>query len=379
MNSEPTRRSFLSNSTSTVAVTLAASQLAGSASSPLFAQAESNKSEPKRLVVGMMGLSRGKELTADLLKMPNVVIKYACDTDSSRAAAGAKLIAEAGGDAKPIQDFRTMLDDKELDAFFCAAPNHWHGPAAILGCKALKHVYVEKPACHNPQEGEWMVAAAEKFGRCVQVGTQRRSSTGFQEAIAKLNEGAIGKVYLARAFFQRLRGSIGTKSDATPPATLDYDLWQGPAPKKAFRENVVPYNWHWFWHWGNGELGNNGVHSLDICRWGLGVDYPIKTSSSGGRYMYQDDQETPDTQVASWEFEGGKQITYQGLSRTQHLPGPFVSFYGSEGYLEIDAEGGYTIYDVGNKKISETKKSGWGQADHLSNFLEAVRANDPPS
>ena len=163
-----------------------------------------------------MGLSRGKDLAGDLLKIPGVVIKYACDADSSRAASGAKFIADAGGKAEAIQDFRRMLDDKEVDAIFCAAPNHWHGPATILSCKAGKHVYVEKPACHNPQEGEWMVRAATQNKRCVQVGNQRRSSPGYQAAIAKVHEGAIGKVYLARAFFQRMRGSIGVKTDSPP-------------------------------------------------------------------------------------------------------------------------------------------------------------------
>jgi predicted dehydrogenase len=184
-------------------------------------------------------------------------------------------------------------------------------------------------------------------------------------------------VYLARSFFQRLRGSIGSKTDMAPPATLDYELWQGPAPRRPYRDNVVHYNWHWFWHWGNGELGNNGVHGLDVCRWGLQVDYPIRTVSSGGRYCYQDDQETPDTQNVAWQFEGGKEISYQGLSCTQHLPGPFVSFYGSEGYLEIDGDGGYKIFDAANKEVASAPKTGWGQADHIRNFIDAVRANDP--
>jgi len=137
------------------------------------------------------------------------------------------------------------------------------------------------------------------------------------------------------------------------------------------------YNWHWFWHWGNGELGNNGVHALDICRWGLKVGYPVRTTSSGGRFCYKDDQETPDTQTAAWVFEGGKQITYQGLSCTQHPPGPFVSFYGSEGSIEINQDGGFQVYDTKNKLVEESSNSGWGQAQHIANFIEAARKNDP--
>ena len=332
--------------------------------------------ESKRVVVGIMGCSRGRDLLKDLMTIPNVVVKYVCDTDSTRVAGAAKQAGDSGVRVEAVQDFRKILDDKEVDALFCAAPNHWHGPATILGCKAGKHVYVEKPASHNPQEGEWMVAAAEKYNRCVQVGTQRRSSSGYQQAVAKLKEGKIGKVYLSRCFFNRLRGSIGTVQASEPPDTLNYDLWQGPAPKRPYRSNVVHYNWHWFWHWGNGELGNNGVHGLDICRWGLGVDYPIRTISSGGRYCYQDDQETPDTHQVSWEFEGGKQITYQGVSCSQHPPGPFVSFYGTDGYLEIDIEGVYTIYDPKNKVLEQGGKSGGGQLEHITNFIDAVRAND---
>jgi len=370
--SSPTRRRFFA----TTSTALAAAQLSAATSKSLFAQDEQTAA-PERIVVGIMGLSRGLDLAKDLVKMPNVVVKYACDADSKRAASGAKRITEEGGSPKAIQDFREMLDDKEVDAFFCAAPNHWHGPAAILGTRAGKHVYVEKPACHNPQEGEWMVAAAEKYKKCVQVGNQRRSSPGFQAAIQRVHSGTIGDVYLARSFFNRMRGPIGTKTDSTPPDSLDYDLWQGPAPRREFRENVLHYNWHWFWHWGNGELGNNGVHALDICRWGLKVGYPVRTTSSGGRFCYKDDQETPDTQTAAWVFEGGKQITYQGLSCTQHPPGPFVSFYGSEGSIEINQDGGFQVYDTKNKLVEESSKSGWGQSQHIANFIEAARKNDP--
>ena len=332
---------------------------------------------PQRTVVGIMGFSRGRDLAEELLKIPGVEIKTICETDRLRGESGVRRIAEAGGKARWDVDIRSMLDDKEIDAFFCAAPNHWHGPAAILGCNAGKHVYVEKPACHNPQEGEWMVQAAQRSGKCVQVGNQRRSSIGCRNAIAKLHQGAIGKVYLARAFFQRMRGPIGTEVDSAPPEHLDYELWQGPASRRAFRKNVVHYNWHWFWHWGNGELGNNGVHPLDLCRWGLQVEYPTRTVSSGGRYRYSDDQETPDTQQVAWEFEGGKQIHYEGLSTTKRPNGPFVSFVGYDGSLELDADGGYQIFDADNKLVESSPKTDWGQRDHVHNFIEAVRSNDP--
>jgi predicted dehydrogenase len=354
---------------------MAAWNLASLSRTPLYGEARSAESS-KRVVVGVMGLSRGVSLASDLLKIPGVELKYLCDVDQKRAATAVKTITDKGGNAVPIQDFRKMLDDKELDALFCAAPNHWHGPATILGCKAGKHVYVEKPACHNPQEGEWMIEAASKYKRCVQVGTQRRSSPGIQAAIAKLHAGAIGKVYLARAFFSQFRPTIGKKSDAIAPSTLDYDLWQGPAPRKAFRENVVPYNWHWFWHWGNGELGNNGIHLLDLCRWGLQVDYPTRTVSSGGQYGFDDDQETPDVHQVSWEFEGKKQITYQGNSRNKSKLGPFASFYGTEGYLELDGDGAFRIFDVKDKLVEETEKTSQGQSEHITNFIEAIRADD---
>jgi predicted dehydrogenase len=357
-------------------VSIAAWKLSCLSSKSLFAQSAVDE-EPKRVVVGVMGLSRGLSLASDLLKIPGVELKYLCDVDQKRSAAGIKSIADKGGDAMPVQDFRTMLDDKEVDALFCAAPNHWHGPATILGCKAGKHVYVEKPASHNPQEGEWMIEAAAKYQRCVQVGTQRRSSPGIQAGIAKLHAGAIGQVYQARAFFSQLRPTIGRKSDTTAPATLDYDLWQGPAPRKPFRENVVPYNWHWFWHWGNGELGNNGIHLLDLCRWGMQVDYPIRTVSSGGQFGFDDDQETPDVHHVAWEFEGKKQITYQGNSRTKSKLGPFAAFYGTDGSLELDGDGTFRIFDKKDKLVEETSQTSQGQPEHIANFIHAIRTSDP--
>lgn len=222
-----------------------------------------------------------------------------------------------------------------------------------------------------------MVEAAKKYNRCVQMGTQRRSSPGIIEAMEKLHAGAIGKVHLARCYYTGLRGTIGVGMEASPPAGINYELWEGPAPHRAFRTNYLHYNWHWFWHWGGGELANNGVHGLDLCRWGLQVDYPKQAVSSGGRYWFDDDQETPDTQTACFEFEGKKQITWEALSCNKHDSDQFVIFYGDNGSLEIGSGGDYTIYDRGDKEIESGKAGSQGQREHLQNFVDAVRAGDP--
>jgi predicted dehydrogenase len=222
-----------------------------------------------------------------------------------------------------------------------------------------------------------MIEAAEKFKRCVQMGTQRRSSPGAIAAIEKLHAGAIGKVHLARNYYNNLRASIGRGAQAEPPATLNYPLWEGPTPHVPYRDNVVHYNWHWFWHWGGGELANNGVHGLDLCRWGLKVTYPKHTVSSGGRYWFEDDQETPDTQTAAFEFEGGKQITWQALSCNKHTDAPFVGFFGDEGSMELDSNGAFKIYDKNDKLVEEGKSTSQGQPEHLQNFVDAIRTNNP--
>jgi predicted dehydrogenase len=334
--------------------------------------------QPRKVTVGVMGLSRGQSLALDLAKLENVEVKYLCDVDQKRASTFSKQFAEkVGKEAQSVGDFRRILDDKDVDALICAAPNHWHGPATIVACKAGKHVYVEKPCSHNPQEGEWMIEAAKKFNRCVQMGSQRRSSAGTQEAMEKLHTGAIGSVHLARCYYNNLRASIGVGAEAAVPDGFDYDLWQGPAPHKPYRDNIIPYNWHWFWHWGGGELANNGVHGLDLCRWGVQGDYPIRVTSSGGRYWFKDDQETPDTQSACFEFEGGKQVTWDALSCNKHAPAFFCCFYGDDGTMELDGDGKYRIFDRNGKLVSDGKKSSGGQTEHLQNFVDAIRADDP--
>ena len=306
------RREFLDKTAKGAAVGVAATSLLGSKTRAQEARVQGAND---RIVVGVMGLSRGRSLAVGFAKQPNVDIKYVCDTDSTRAESCVQLVEGAGGKTpKAIGDFRQILDDKDVDVLVCAAPNHWHAPATIMACNAGKHVYVEKPCSHNPWEGETMVAAARKHNRCVQMGSQRRSGDGLQRAMAELKDGVIGRVYLTRAWYFSVRGSLGTGKQADPPANLDYGLWQGPAPRTPYIDNRVHYNWHWFWQWGNGELGNNGIHTLDLCRWGLGVSYPSRVTSVGGRYAYRDDQETPDTHTVGFEFGHEKMITWHGAS-----------------------------------------------------------------
>lgn len=374
MSQSASRRQFLSATVGT-----AASLAAG----PLLAQAGALPSQ--RVTIGIMGMNRGMQVANALEQQPGVVIKYVCDADANRAEeAKAKLMAS--GDQRPqaIRDFRTILDDREVDALFCEAPNHWHGPATILGCQAGKHVYVEKPCSHNPWEGEQMVAAARRHNRAVMMGVQRRSTPGIIEAVSKLHQGIIGNVYCARSWYNNNRPTLGRGKQTAPPATLDYELWQGPAPRRAYLDNQLHYNWHWFWHWGNGELGNNGVHALDLCRWGLNVDFPKTVTSSGGRYRYADDQETPDTHVATYEFAGGKQITWQGLSCNKHPDSTgFVSFYGDQGALSLGQFGDYKVYDADDKLIDERPDDAaggnpWLVMDkfHTAHFIAAIRAGN---
>ena len=317
---------------------------------------------------------------SNYLALPNTEIAYVCDVDSRALNGSAEFVAKKQT-RKPqaVTDVRRILDDKGVDILVCAAPNHWHAPAAILGCKAGKHVYVEKPCSQTPEEGELAVAAARKANRVVQMGTQRRSWLALREAIEKVQAGEIGRVLYARTCYNNRRPNIKHGQITNPPEGLDWKLWQGPAPERPYKDNLVHYNWHWHWHYGNGELGNNGVHAIDVARWGLNVNYARRVTAGGGKYRHDDDQETPDTMVVTFDFPENKMITWEGLSWSPygHNGSQFgISFHGENGTL-IVAEAGYKIYDPANKEIAAKTGIG-GDAVHAQDFLDAIRENRRP-
>lgn len=363
-----TRRHFLTKtSLAGAALTIAPS---------LFAQ-----NANKKIVAAVMGTNaRGMAHVKALLGQANVEIGYICDVDERAAAKATTFIANKQKKTpKVVKDFRSLLEDKDVDLLTIATPNHWHAPATILACSAGKHVYVEKPGSHNPHEGELMVKAARKHKRLVQMGNQRRSLPWMIELMERLKAGEIGEVTFARSWYNNARKSIGKGKPAPVPKELDYSLWQGPTPEMPYLDNLVHYNWHWRWHWGGGELANNGVHSLDIVRWGLGVDLPKSVTCGGGKYAMpaDDDQETPDTYVVSYDF-GGKGATWEGHSyhpRGFENVGFGVNFYGSKGHLIIAGDD-HQFLDLNGKVISE-KKNKRTDEDHFTNLLKAIREGKP--
>ncbi len=326
----------------------------------------------KKLRVAVVALGRGYAHVSALLALPDVEIVYLAETDPKRLERGLKAVTDKqGSTCKGATDFRTFLDDKELDAIFIATPNFWHTPAALLAMQAGKHVYVEKPGSQNPHEAEMIVAASKKYGRLVQMGNQRR--TWMKEAIAALHAGAIGTPTFARAFYYNKREAIG-QGKLKADAGLDLNIWQGPVPDERDMTPYRHYDWHWLWHWGNGEMGNNGIHTLDILRWGLQVEYPTRVTYNGGRYWFADKQETPDTGTAVYDFGkvGCEWVQSSCHQRSAEKPLGEVVFYGEGGTFAIN-NNAWTIYDGKGTKTGEGKGPGGGDAAHMGNFLEAIR------
>jgi predicted dehydrogenase len=307
----------------------------------------------------------------------NILNKFA---DSTQKEMGESVRAE--------KDFRRILETKDVDAITIATPDHWHAPMAIAGLQAGKHVYVEKPCSHNPAEGEMLVHAQQKYRKLVQMGTQQRSSPHTIEVVDKIRAGVIGRPYLANAWYVNVRKSIGTGKEVPVPPQLDWDLWQGPAPRRPYTDNVHPYNWHWFRIYGTGEALNNGTHEVDVCRWALGVDFPMRVTSSGGRYHFKDDWQFYDTLVTnfayddamiSWEGKSCQGMKYYGRDRGSTI-------LGTTGTVLVDREG-YEIYDLAGKKTGELKAGSGGSSSdligrdsmtdaHFANFIAGIRKGE---
>ena len=344
----------------------------------------------ERLKVASMGVnSRGHAVGSNFARQPDCEILYSCDVD---IRASEKFINDIdkiqNKKPKHATDFRKALDDKDVDILIVATPDHWHAPAAIMACKAGKHVYLEKPASHNPNEGELAVAAAKKIRSGGPDGKPAPIMAKCHSGHRRAEKRIIGRPYFAKTWYANNRPSIGTGKITEVPSWLDYELWQGPAPREAYRDNIIHYNWHWFWNWGTGEALNNGTHFVDLARWGLGVDYPMRVSSDGGRYRYNDDWETPDTQIINLEFDNETMMTWEGRScngRSVEGGGVGVMFYGEDGSLVIEGGNSYKVYDLDNnltKEVNGSRKIGTGNLSdpsqdldvlHIQNLFDAIR------
>ena len=342
-----------------------------------------------RIQMGIIGLGgRGRSHMNTFGSLPECSIAAVCDVDQSARERGVAMV-EKITQRKPqaYVDMQEVFADKSVDAVGMPLPNHWHALATIRACQAGKDVYVEKPACHNIFEGLRMIDAARKYKRIVQIGSQGRSAPHKIKAMQLLRDGVIGPVYLAKGLCYKRRKSIGHAEDGPIPLGVDWDKFLGPAPMRPFNSLRFKYNWHWFWDTGNGDIGNQGIHEMDIARWGLGKPgLPKAVVSTGGKYVYEDDQETPNTQIATFDF-GDAELVFEVRGILTGAEGGLAAdrsggnvigdlFYGSDGWMAVGG-GSFQVYK-GEKgeKIMDEKSSG-GDAPHFRNFLQAVRSRNP--
>jgi predicted dehydrogenase len=357
---------------------------AGAASVALATRAAVAQDANRKVILGVIGTGgMGGNHLRVLASRKDVEIAYVCDVDANRLATAVKEVESRSGKAPKAQpDLRRVLDDKSVEAVFIATPDHWHAPAAILALDAGKHVYVEKPCCHNIREGRLMSDAVKRSGKHLQVGTQSRSGAVIREAIDRIRAGDIGEVLVAKAWNSQRRSSIGKSQPSDPPSHLDYDLWTGPAPLVPYRSNMLPGIWRWWYAFGCGDIGNDGVHDIDVALWGLGVTgHPSTVSCLGGKYFFDDDQQFPDTQYSVCEYPiDGQPGRKKQFIFEQRIWSPYrqeeyengAAFYGTKGMLVLGHTVGWRLYGERNKLIAE--KSGGADLDaHHTNFLDCIR------
>ena len=378
-NSHP-RRHFLK--------TAAAAGAATALSAKSYAAVAGANERVRVAAVGVRGMGFGH--VKAYAQLDKVEVAAICDVDRAlldQRVADTEKLGLPRPDA--YVDIRKLLEDDSIDAISVATPNHWHALAGFWAAQAGKHSTLEKPCTHNVFEGQQLIKASERYGVLIQQHAERRSSEGVKAAIEFLHSGGIGEVYLAKGICYKWRESIGKMPVARPPEHVDYDLWLGPAPERPFTENRFHYNWHWHWDYGNGDIGNQGAHQMDLARWGLGVEFPTRVMSMGGHFLFDDDQETPNTQMALFEFAnpaaGGdkkKMLEFEVRHWIGNHEGGFGEgggnnigniFYGSEGYLTIAPGGEWKTY-LGKKR--EPGPSGEGTGDMWKNFIDSIRAGD---
>jgi len=384
-----TRRSFIKKTSGAAALFTVGGVMPGF--SAVSAKRVIGANEKIRVSVAGVN-SRGNALAKNFALQKNCDVIHICDVDQRALTKCIKgLESQKDIKAQGFSDFRKSLESKDVDAFVIAMPDHWHAPAALIALQAGKNVYVEKPCSHNPAEGEILRDAAAKCKLTVQMGNQRRSWPNVIKAIEEVKSGVIGRVYFGKGWYTANRQPIGKGKVVTPPDWLDWDMWQGPAPRKAYKDNIVHYNWHWMWHWGTGEALNNGTHMVDLLRWGMEVDYPVRVNASGGRYAYTgDDWEPPDTQIVDLDFADNKTISWEGRScNGRTLEGSPVAaiFYGEKGSLQIN-NNSYVIYNKRNDVVKESKSDDAVNARdtsdpsknldalHIQNFFGAITSGE---
>jgi len=368
------RRSFLKTSAAAAVGLGAAARAAADATT-----AQGANEKIRAAVVGING--RGEAHIDGFLDQKDVEVAALCDVDESVLNARVAQVEKRTG-KKPAAytDLRKLYEDKSIDVVGIATPNHWHTLAAIWALEAGKDVYVEKPCSHNVFEGRRLVEVAHRTNRIVQHGTQIRSSVAIREAMEKLEEGVIGELYMAKGLCYKWRNTIGRAKEEPVPEGIHYDTWLGPAPVRPFTRNRFHYNWHWHWDYGNGDIGNQGVHQMDVARWGLGVGLPKKVQAMGGHFLFNDDQETPNTQIATFSYpDEKKMIVFEvrhWITNGEDVgTGGAVGniFYGSEGILIMPSYSSYKVLLGRNLEPGPSKNAG---GDHFANFIEAVRSRD---